>query len=75
MCYLRHIPKIDDSTIFHIVKKNFKALSAPAIPFKSEAPAVRVEPTPVPGEVVNPDLIADCDIVPNIKGLLHPDSL
>ena len=45
MCYLVRVPKIDDSTIFHIVKKNFKILAAPAVPFDSERPAaMRVDP-------------------------------
>jgi hypothetical protein len=73
MCYLVCIPEIDDSTIFHIVKKNFKILGAPAIPFVSERPAaMRVDPVPVPvpGEAVNPDRIANRNVVPNIEGYL-----
>jgi hypothetical protein len=69
MCYLVCIPEIDDSTIIHIVKKNFKILAAPAIPFESERPAaVRMDPASVPGEVVNPDRIADHNVMPNIEG-------
>ena len=71
MCYLVRISEIDDSTTFHIVKKNFKVLSAPATPFESEVPAVRENrpPAPViPGEALNPDRIADRDVVVNIKG-------
>jgi hypothetical protein len=75
MCYLVRIPEINKSTIFHIVKKNFKVLSAPEIPFKSEAPAVHVEPTMVPGEAANPDRVADCNVLPNIKGYSNRDSL
>jgi len=78
MCYLVRIPEIDDSTIFHIVKKNFKILAAPAVPFDSESPgAMRVDPAPVavPGEAVNPDRVADCNVVPNIEGYLDRDSL
>mgnify|MGYP006167120049 CR=1 FL=1 len=77
-CYLVRIPEIDDSTIFHIVKKNFKILGAPAIPFDSERPAaMRVDPAPVPvpGEAVNPDRVADCNVVPNIEGYLGSDLL
>jgi hypothetical protein len=72
MCYLV------DSTIFHIVKKNFKILGAPAIPFDSERPgAMRVDPAPVPvpWEAVNPDQIADRNIVPNIEGYSARDLL
>jgi hypothetical protein len=75
MSYLVRIPKIDNSTIFHIVKKNFKVLSAPAIPFESKAPAMHVEPTLVPGEAANPDWVADRNVVPNIKGYSNRDSL
>jgi hypothetical protein len=78
MCYLVRIPEIDDSTIFHIVKKNFKILAVPAVPFDSERPAaMRVDPAPVavPGEAVNPDRIADSNVVPNIEGYLDRDSL
>ena len=75
MCYLVRIPEIDDSTIFHIVKKNFKVLSAPAVPFESESPNVPVVPAPVTGEALNPDRIADRNVVPNIEGLSHRDSL
>ena len=46
MCYLVRIPEINDSTIFHIVKKNFKVLKAPAVPFESEAPNVPVPTCP-----------------------------
>ncbi len=46
MCYLVRIPKINDSTIFHIVKKNFKVLSARAIPFESEVPTMSENPLP-----------------------------
>jgi hypothetical protein len=73
MCYLVHIPEIDDSTIFHIVKKNFKVLSAPAIPFESKMPAMRENPLlalVIPGEVLNPDCIADRDVMANIEGFL-----
>ncbi len=75
MCYLVRIPEINNSTIFHIVKKNFKVLSAPAIPFESKAPTVHVEPTPVPGEAANPDRVADRNVVPNIEGYLNRDLL
>jgi hypothetical protein len=78
MCYLVRIPKIDDSTIFYIVKKNFKILGAPAVPFDSERPeAMRVDPAPVPvpGEAMNPDWIVDRNVVPNIRGYLDRDSL
>jgi hypothetical protein len=78
MCYLVCIPEIDDSTIFHIAKKNFKILAAPAVPFNSERPtAMRVDPAPVavPGEAMNPDRIADRNVVPNIEGYLDRDSL
>ena len=68
MCYLVRIPEIDDSTIFHIVKKNFKVLAAPAVPFESEAPNVPIVPVPVTGEALNPDRIADRNVVPNIEG-------
>ena len=34
MCYLVWINKIDDGTIFHIAKKNFKIDTAPAVPFE-----------------------------------------
>ncbi len=74
MCYLVRISEIDDSTTFHIVKKNFKVLSAPATPFESEVPAVRQNcpPAPViPGEALNPDRIVDRDVVPNIEGLAN----
>ncbi len=74
MCYLVHIPEINDSTIFHIVKKNFKVLSAPATSFESKVPAVRENcpPAPViPDEALNPDRIADRDVVPNIEGLAN----
>ena len=75
MCYLVRIPEINDSTIFHIVKKNFKVLSALAIPFESDAPAMHVEPAPVLGKAVNPDWVADCNVVPNIEGYSNRDSL
>jgi hypothetical protein len=78
MCYLVRIPGIDNSTIFHIVKKNFKILGAPAIPFDSERPAaMRLDPVlvPVPGAAVNPDRIADRNVVPNIEGYLVFDLL
>ncbi len=69
MCYLVQIPKIDNSTIFHIVKKNFKVLSALAIPFKSKVPTVHEDPPVlVPCEALNPDCIADWDVMANIKG-------
>jgi hypothetical protein len=70
MCYLVCIPEFDDSTIFHIVKKTFKILGTPAIPFDSERPAaMRMDPAPVPvlGEAVNPDRIANRNVVPNIE--------
>ena len=35
MCYLVCIPEIDDSTIFHIVKRNLRIESPPVIPFES----------------------------------------
>ena len=60
------------------MKKNFKILGAPAIPFDSERPgAMRVDPAPVPvpGETMNPDWIADRNVVPNIRGYLDRDSL
>ncbi len=41
------IPEINDGTIFHIIKKNFKVLSAPAIPFKSKVPAMHKNPLPI----------------------------
>ncbi len=72
------LSEIDDSTIFHIVKKNFKILGAPAIPFDSERPAaMRMDPAPVPvpGEAVNPDRIADRNVVPNIEGYSTRDLL
>jgi hypothetical protein len=78
MCYLVCIPEINNSKIFHIVKKNFKILGALAIPFDSERPvAMRVDPAPVPvpGEAVNPDRIVDGNVVPNIEGYLDRDSL
>jgi hypothetical protein len=75
MCYLVRIPEINDSTIFHIVKKNFKVLSALGIPFESKAPAVHVEPAPVPGEAANPDRVADRNVVPSIEGYSNRDSL
>ena len=76
MCYLMRITEIDASTIFHIVKKNFKILSAPAIPFKSKKPtAVHVDPAPVPREAVNPDRVADRNVVPNIEGYSNCDLL
>jgi hypothetical protein len=75
MCYLVRIPEINNSTIFHIVKKNFKILSAPAIPFESEALAVHVEPASVPGKAANPDRVADCNVVPNIEGYSNRDLL
>jgi hypothetical protein len=75
MCYLVRIPEIDDSTIFHIVKMNFKVLPAPAIPFKSKAPAVHVDPAPVPGKAANPDRIANRNVVPNIEGYSNRDLL
>ncbi len=65
------IPKINDSTIFLIVKKNFKVLFAPAIPFKSKVPSMHNNSLPapvIPGEALNPDRIADRDVVVNIKG-------
>ena len=77
MCYLVRIPKINDSTIFHIVKKNFKIFGAPAVPFDSKRPtAMRVDPTPVPvpGVAANPDRIANRNVVPNIEGYLDRDS-
>jgi hypothetical protein len=61
-----------------IVKKNLKVLSALATPFESEVPAVHENrpPAPViPGEALNPDCIADRDVVPNIEGLANQDSL
>ena len=36
MCYLACIPKINDGSIFHIVKKNFKVYVAPPEIFESE---------------------------------------
>jgi hypothetical protein len=73
MCSLVHIPKIDDGAIFQIVKKNFKVLSAPAFLFQSEVPAMHENPLPapvIPGEALNPDCIADRDVLANIKGFL-----
>ncbi len=60
MCYLVCITKIN----------TFKVLSALAIPFKSKVPTMRENPPPTPvimGEVLNPDRIADRDIMANIK--------
>jgi hypothetical protein len=77
MCYLVQIPKINNGTIFHIVKKNFKVESPPAIPFESKAPTPvkHVDPLSVPGEAVNPDRIADSNVQLNIKGYSNRDLL
>ena len=77
MCYLVCIDDIDDSTIFHIVKRNLRIESPPAIHFESETrtPIARVNPPPVPGEAVNPDRILDRNVATNIEGYVDRDSL
>jgi hypothetical protein len=67
MCYLVRINEINDGTIFHIAKKNFKIDTAPAVPFDSEtrlpmAPAINAS-------VVNEIRAAGRDVVSNVGHL------
>ncbi len=59
MCYLVRINKIDDGTIFHIVKKNLKINTSLAIPFESESPnpIEHMDPSSLQGKAVNPNQI------------------
>ena len=76
MCYLVRINDINDSTIIHIVKRNLRIESPPAIPFESKTrtPIARVNPPPVPGEAVNPERILDRNVAMNIEGYVDHDS-
>jgi hypothetical protein len=69
MCYLVCIGDINDGTIFHISKKNFKVTLSPLVPFQSEthAPVVPVIDAPA----VNELCASGWNIVPNIGNLLH----
>jgi hypothetical protein len=65
-CYNVCIPDFNDGSELYIMKRNFKVCIAPAIPFADETP--HVCPTPVPGDAVNPDWLADCNETANIGG-------
>ena len=66
MCYFMCINDFNVGSIFHIVKRNLKIYISPLVPFASEE---RVQaPAAVPGDVVNPDRLSNCNVTANIKG-------
>jgi hypothetical protein len=67
MCYVVWINKIDDGTIFHIAKKNFKIDTAPAVPFDSET-CLPMVPA-INASIINEIRAAGRDVVSNLSHL------
>ena len=67
-CYLVRIPEIDDSSIFHIVKKNFKVEVAPPVVFESEVAEPVNVPAPTAPSTAAVERASDRNVISNVEG-------
>lgn len=76
MCYLVRIPEIDDGTIFHIVKKNFKVDVAPPAAFESESrnnEARNASQVNNPQDANSAECTSQRNVVANVEGRFGAD--
>ena len=67
-CYLVRIPEIDDGSIFHIVKKNFKVEVAPPVVFESKVAEPVNVPAPTAPSAATVEHALDRNVISNVEG-------
>ncbi len=68
LCYLVCIPEIDDGSIFHIVKKNFKVEVAPPVVFESKVAEPVNVPAPAAPSAAAVEHASDRNVISNVEG-------